>query len=485
MNAQIGFYGKLPIVGDFISRRLPNDFIRPWDKWLQSAMAASREELGNEWLNHYLTSPIWRFLLSAGVCGNKAVAGIMMPSVDRVGRYYPLTLAVLLEQTPPLPFLFISNNVWFEQLEDVALTGLEGGVDIKGFDTLIQRIPNFIMPDNLDTLQQEVYQSTAYASLQQLEDGVDLNPERLATFTGYSLWSNEGSEPSIPLLLASQGLPPIQRFAEFLQSKINHQNNLVDILLNSEDIEDVPSLSSLLGNYESSTASCWQSWGITHTGKKRKHNEDSLLNHPEANLWVVADGMGGHKAGDVASQLIVNTLQELHPLNPLEDYVQAVSQVLQDVNTQLRQLANEKYSHQLVGSTVVALVCDEQRCAVLWAGDSRLYRFRQQQLEQLTKDHCLGNEEGGSEYSLKTANVITRAVGADDELQLDCIFLDILDDDVFLLSSDGLDKELSFKKIEHIMQTTPIQDISQTLIDETLAQGARDNVTVIVITKQS
>ncbi len=90
LNTIVGFYGKLPVVGDFVSRRLPNEFIKPWDGWLQSAIAASREELGDEWLNSYLTSPIWRFLLSPGVCGNKAVAGIMMPSVDRVGRYYPL-----------------------------------------------------------------------------------------------------------------------------------------------------------------------------------------------------------------------------------------------------------------------------------------------------------------------------------------------------------------------------------------------------------
>ena len=484
MNTNIGFYGKLPIVGDFISRRLPNEFIRPWDKWLQSAMAASREKLGNDWLNHYLTCPIWRFLLSAGVCGNKPVAGIMMPSVDRVGRYYPLTVAVLLEQVPPLPFLFISNNVWFEQLEDVALTGLEGGVDINTFDELIQRIPTFTMPDNLNALQQEASQNKAYTVLQQLENGEDLNPERLATFTGYSLWSNEGSEPRVPLLLASGGLPPIRRFAEFLQGKIHHQSSLNE-MNDSDDKEILPSLSCLLGDYESSTVSCWQSFGITNTGKKRRHNEDALLNRPEANLWVVADGMGGHKAGDVASQLIVNTLNELQPVEPLEDYMQAVSQVLQDVNTQLRQLANEKYYHQLVGSTVVALVCDEQRCAVLWAGDSRLYRFRNQQLEQLTKDHCLGNEEDGSEYSLKTANIITKAVGADDELEPDSRMFDVLPNDIFLLSSDGLDKELSFKTIEHIMQTTPVQNIAQTLIDETLAHGARDNVTVIVITKQS
>lgn len=506
LNTIVGFYGKLPVVGDFVSRRLPNEFIKPWDGWLQSAIAASREELGDEWLNSYLTSPIWRFLLSPGVCGNKAVAGIMMPSVDRVGRYYPLTVAVLFEQSLQLPFLFTSGNVWFEQLEDAALAGLEGNLDINAFDQLIQSIPVFSPPMSSSHVQQSSGEKKSFyteiENIGQIGDAfVGLNAKLLACFMpGYSLWSNEGSVQVQAALLACEGLPPVSSFFDFLTDRVNNKNYFTpselvrELPVNNPDPAELtaapdqehPSLSSILAsNKPLQNEPCWRSWAITNTGMRRKHNEDSLLNRPEAGLWVVADGMGGHKAGDIASQLIVNTLKDLSPTEPLEKYVKNVRLCLQDVNTKLRQLAAKKYGNQLVGSTVVALVCESQHCAFLWAGDSRLYRLRNNKLQQLTQDHSADNEQPSSGWSVKSSNVITRAIGADEDLELDAEMLEVLEGDVFLLCSDGLDKEMSFNEIEHIMQTKAHQDIAGTLMNETLARGARDNVTVIVVTKES
>jgi type VI secretion system protein ImpM len=116
-------------------------------------------------------------------------------------------------------------------------------------------------------------------------------------------------------------------------------------------------------------------------------------------------------------------------------------------------------------------------------GDSRLYRFRDNQLQQLTQDHCIMADNPVSDGAVKSTNMITRAVGAYDELDLDIEMTDVLDGDIFLLSSDGLDKEMSFKDIERVMQTCKPQDIANALIDETLARGARDNVTVIVVAR--
>jgi type VI secretion system protein ImpM len=506
VNTITGFYGKLPIIGDFVSRRLPNEFITPWDSWLQAALAASREELGKTWLNSYLTSPIWRFLLSAGVCGDKAVAGIVMPSVDRVGRYFPLTVAVVFEQSPDLPFLFTEGNVWFEQLEDAALTGLEGNMDINTFDQLIQSIPMFSLPNTTPVTQEsgaeKKYFYSAMENSGQIGNAfVGLNTKLLSGFmSGYSLWTNEGSQHVQAALLACEGLPPISRFSDFLTDRLNNKgyftpselvlelpsNNLNSTECTNTSNQEQPSLSSILAsNKPLPTEPCWHSWAITNTGKRRKHNEDSLLDRPEVGLWVVADGMGGHKAGDVASQLIVNTLKDLLLKEPLESYIDEVANCLQNVNFQLRQLAAKEYDNHLVGSTVVALLCDTQRCAFLWAGDSRLYRLRDHKLQQLTQDHCADNEANASAWSVKSSNIITRAIGADDRLELDVEVTEVLEGDIFLLSSDGLDKEMSFNEIEHIMQTNAHSDIASTLINETLARGARDNVTVIVVTKES
>jgi type VI secretion system protein ImpM len=508
-STQIGFYGKLPIIGDFVSRRLPEAFITPWDNWLQSAIAASRETLGESWLNNYLTSPIWRFLLSPGVCGNKAVAGIIMPSVDKVGRYYPLTVAVVFEQSLQLPLLFTTGNVWFEQLEDAALTGLEGNLDLQAFDQLIQNIPLFSPPMSVSpTPQISAEKKAFYISMENFghtaDAFIELNAKLLAHFmSGYSLWSNGGAEHVQSALLAYEGLPAIGNFAAFLNSKTNTKDEIIPpgymrklpennskptvTPINSlHSTGTVSSLNSILTNDNPlSKSSCWHSWAITHTGKRRKHNEDAVLNKPNARLWMVADGMGGHKAGDIASQLIVNTLKDVSPTEPLDVYAKTVEQCLQNVNTQLRQLSTKEYGNQLVGSTVVALVCDDQYCTFLWAGDSRLYRLRDATLQQLTQDHCENDEQSSSGWSVKSVNIITRAVGADTDLVLDVGRIDVLDGDVFLLCSDGLNKEMSFKEIEHIIKNSEHHEIADALINETLARGARDNVSVIVVTKNA
>lgn len=134
-----GFFGKFPVRGDFISRRLPADFIRDWDGWLQGSLTASREVLGENWLAVYLTSPLWRFILSPGVCGPHGWMGVLMPSVDRVGRYFPLTLALALNRDNGLAGLFVSAADWFGRLEHLALSCLEDGFDLDIFDKQLQQ----------------------------------------------------------------------------------------------------------------------------------------------------------------------------------------------------------------------------------------------------------------------------------------------------------------------------------------------------------
>ncbi len=94
--ARIGLFGKLPARGDFVRAGLPGSFVAPWDDWLSGVVAASRDRMGKDWLAAWLEAPVWRFALPPGLCGPDAVLGVMLPSVDRVGRYFPLTLAAVL-----------------------------------------------------------------------------------------------------------------------------------------------------------------------------------------------------------------------------------------------------------------------------------------------------------------------------------------------------------------------------------------------------
>jgi type VI secretion system protein ImpM len=127
-----GFYGKLPARGDFVRAGLPRDFTDAWDGWLSGVMAASKEVAGDAWLPAFLEAPVWRFILSAGLCGARAAVGLMMPSVDRVGRYFPLTFAALLDGGAPA-----GTNAWLDRCEDAGRAALEQDLDPDGVTAML------------------------------------------------------------------------------------------------------------------------------------------------------------------------------------------------------------------------------------------------------------------------------------------------------------------------------------------------------------
>jgi type VI secretion system protein ImpM len=229
----------------------------------------------------------------------------------------------------------------------------------------------------------------------------------------------------------------------------------------------------------------WQSFSRTDVGKRRKCNEDAVLDKPEGGIWVVADGMGGHQAGDIASNMIVKALDELMLSSALDEAIRQVRQCLKQVNDDLRDLAESRFNRQIVGSTVVVMLANGRQAVYLWAGDSRLYLLRDGCLKQLTIDHSDGQDDESALLSigssLKKSNVITRAVGADDELILDCETIEIIKGDTYLLSSDGLDKEVSIDEIEKILNDNDCRNSVNSLIDLALERDARDNVSVIVV----
>jgi type VI secretion system protein ImpM len=141
-----GFYGKLPSEGDFVTRRLPWEFTSVWDEWLQQGMQLSRAALGERWLEHYLSAPIWRFQLAPGICGPMGWRGLFFASVDRVGRYFPLTLAFM---TVPAagarsgqgiaPSLAADASRWFAA-EEAALCALDPTLQIDEFERALQTL---------------------------------------------------------------------------------------------------------------------------------------------------------------------------------------------------------------------------------------------------------------------------------------------------------------------------------------------------------
>lgn len=202
----VGFYGKLASRGDFVSRGLPNTFIQPWDQWLAAGIQASQQSLGERWLEAYLVSPLWRFALAPGVCGPDAVVGVMMPSIDRVGRYFPLTVAQVLGACESLASAVVGADEWFEGVEEALLATLEPDAAFERFEAALQ----------------------PYRGASPLPRGASghllaaTTPEQRAqalaecACAGMSLWWGRGSERIAPGLLRCAGLPRSDDFGGFL-----------------------------------------------------------------------------------------------------------------------------------------------------------------------------------------------------------------------------------------------------------------------------
>jgi len=235
----------------------------------------------------------------------------------------------------------------------------------------------------------------------------------------------------------------------------------------------------------------WTSSSTTDIGTVRKINEDNFLDAQQVAMWCVADGMGGHDKGDVASQMIVDYLEclakpELFPLRVVQ-----IKERLEAVNERLLAIADSMPESAVIGSTVVTLIFDKYDAHCIWAGDSRIYRLRDNQLKRLTRDHSqvedmidAGVLTPAEAETHPSANVITRAVGAAELLELDVASFSLKKDDIFLLCSDGLNKVMSDAEIADALRTYSLDTVADTLIKTALERKARDNVTVVVVKNQ-
>ncbi len=224
----------------------------------------------------------------------------------------------------------------------------------------------------------------------------------------------------------------------------------------------------------------------TDVGLVRGSNEDAFLTRSAAGLWAVADGMGGHEDGEWAAAAIVRALDDIAILGDFEADRTAVAQGVLAANAVIHQRA-QAYRLRM-GSTVVALLVGDDRFAVVWAGDSRAYRLRDGALVQLTTDHtqvqakvARGEMTVAEARVHPMAHVLSRAVGAEADLNLSSLDGDVQAGDVFLLCSDGLHGIVSGPEIAAALaQGAPDQACEQ-LVARCHARGAPDNITLVIV----
>jgi serine/threonine protein phosphatase PrpC len=224
----------------------------------------------------------------------------------------------------------------------------------------------------------------------------------------------------------------------------------------------------------------------THRGKVRSRNEDSHLVRTDAGLWAIADGMGGHEAGDVASRLIVEALDTIAPSGSAIELLAETEKRILIANRQIIELSRQR-GNAVIGSTVAVLLVSEDHFACLWAGDSRLYLARRDTIRQVSRDHTEVEEMLASgaltaeEVENWPNNVITRAVGIQDDPELEIVTEAFEDCDIFVLCSDGLTKHVADDEILQCVLSHDAETSAKALVELALERGGLDNVTVIVV----
>lgn len=406
-----GVYGKLPSYGDFVRRGLPQSFVTPWDAWLQGCLGAARDALGADFDGLWAAAPPWRFRLPAGVCGDSAVAGVLISSQDSVGRLFPLTLAELLPGDAAAP-----DEGWYAALEQAGLAGRDQG---EGVEALLAVLP------------------------MALTSGFGVRDDVPAA----GWWTRDGRHWPVT------GLPTAAQFGGLLRGE--------------------------------RPARRLRARAMTHRGTVRSRNEDAFVDRSDIGLWAVADGAGGHGAGDVASAEVASALADLPAGLTAAEVLSQVRLRLAAVHASLQRQTAASTKGEIPATTVVVMMARAEHFACLWAGDSRAYLLRDGQLSQMTHDHSLVQElvEAGElaaelAEGHPQANVITRAVGAPEPLELDKVAGRIAPGDRLLLCTDGLFKALPEARIAQLLIDGggPEQ-----LIERALEAGARDNVTALVI----
>jgi protein phosphatase len=231
----------------------------------------------------------------------------------------------------------------------------------------------------------------------------------------------------------------------------------------------------------------FETGAATHIGKVRQYNEDSYTARPEVGIWAVADGMGGHESGDLASHTVIDALETIHAPHSAHDLLSLCEERIFDANARLKEIGRQR-GGVIIGTTVTVLLTFDSYFACVWSGDSRIYMVRHGEITQLSRDHTevqhllmngvITPEEA---RTWPAGNVITHAIGVADIPELEMTSGPLNAGDVFVMCSDGLTQHVEDHEILRCVSASTSQQACERLIVLTLERGAVDNVTVIVV----
>lgn len=388
-----GFFGKLPCNGDFIQHNVQQEWVDAWDQWLQSCVFESRNALQGEWLNAYLAGPIWRFVLSEGACGSGAYAGIIVPSVDRVGRYFPITLVRQLDAGWNPLDVAVCWTHWFEALEQCVCGALDSP-DLR-LDDFIARINGIQDPLAIAVpthIEGELFRNPGFPSASpqwhislpsadhlQLDIAVLAYREIYRHLRPVTLWWTSGGERVQSSWLLARGLPSPGSFAGMLNGEWRssgwwtvNPGAVHSMPVREHAAVEAPPPPTV--DYAATYALDARAHLPTRSPSDVEGNLAAFVVRPEIGLWAVVAPNGDTAVN--ATRTVADALQDVGPAATLTLLAESVRQLLLRVS---QSLADESARNPLkpVGlANVLAVVKADAECAYISAGDAQVLRVR-------------------------------------------------------------------------------------------------------------
>ncbi|WP_147108215.1 type VI secretion system-associated protein TagF [Tateyamaria sp. syn59] len=444
-----GFFGKIPQAGDFVSAGLPRDIETAFDNWLRAAMRESQMKLGRNWLDAFLVTPVWRFVLEAGIHGSEPVAGVMMPSVDRVGRYFPLVVAAA---RPDLgrrdPMALTEDPLFFDAAEALVMSCLQAS-DLPGslahdVDALpFGPLPNLAAPDDADGDAPTAYWWTGTDGARaHLTRALPAPQDFAAMFMGPPDAAADVPEPQAQLQLTETNN----------ETPVRAQRGAAVQLLTADH-----------------ASACLR-------GARSAALTETVAVNKDAQAFSLLSGIGA--APSLASQIkgLVPVFEDIADPFSMSDLISVAKGKFGSANTRLAaRRAMATTTEDPVAAAAVVLLVQARRYAVLWVGHCSAFLFRQGTLYALNRPHI----------DTRLRGVVTQALGAGQTATPSIAIGQVEPRDVFLLASPGVTTALSQEDIAGTLgdAQTPRAAVAE-LTQDALIAGASLDASALCVSLQ-
>ncbi len=455
---RIGFYGKVPSHGDFVSGALAQKTQSVFDEWLRRSLGKLEEQDGEHWKARFLAAPPWRFVMGRGLCGPVPLAGVMLPSHDRVGRPFPLTIMAQMPAFAGPARELCFDTSWFTAAEAIAETSRLEDFDLADLVAALARLRLPRPRDDTKRIESAADQRSIWWTIDPndggqrgfMTDGLPA-PDDFSRFIDPH--PDARDEPAAPLsgvatAATLPALPPVEQSAP--------QNDDAAPLLETERPGAAASTLRLVHAH------------ATHPGTRATINADALLVSETAGVFAVADGLTDAAPAAEAAKLTTHMLAGIVARPSLMECLQEIKGKLGRAHGLLQSAAP---SRETAAASVAVLAIRDGEYAIVWAGNARCYQLRDGMMRPLTRDHV--------EIGLRRS--VSRAIGAERQFVPEVMIAPVEPGDRFLLCSQPLTITLTDRQIAEILIEAPVADAAESLIQTALVGGARDNVSAIVI----